>query len=111
MFLWRISNHADLNGRGGLFASARWHTQGRPIVYLAESPAGALMEALVHLELDPAHLPKSYRLLKAQAPDGLAMQTVGKADLPNDWINNETATRTVGDGWLSSATSALLQVP
>jgi RES domain-containing protein len=111
MFLWRIGNHTTLDGRGGLLASARWHTQGRAVVYLAESPAGALVEVLVHLELDPAHLPKSYRLLKTQAPDDLAMQTIARADLPSGWINNETATRTVGDEWLGSGTSALLRVP
>jgi len=58
MFLWRISNHATLNGRGGLYTSARWHTAGRLVVYLAESSAGALLEALVHLELKPGRLPK-----------------------------------------------------
>ena len=111
MFLWRISNHADLEGRGGLVASARWHTQGRAVVYFAETPAGALGETLVHLELDPAHLPKSYRLLKADAPDELGMQTIARADLPSGWINNATATRTVGDEWLASGGSALLRVP
>ena len=47
MFLWRISNHSALDGRGGLYAPARWHSQGHPVVYLATSPAGALVEVLV----------------------------------------------------------------
>ena len=51
MFLWRISNYRTLDGRGGLETSARWHSQGRPIVYLAESVSGALLEVLVHFEL------------------------------------------------------------
>ena len=71
MFLWRISNHSTLEGRGGLLASARWHTEGRPIVYFAESPPSALVERLVHLELNPARFPKSYRLLQAEGPDDL----------------------------------------
>lgn len=111
MFLWRISNHAALDGRGGLIASARWHTQGRSIVYLAESPAGALVEHLVHLELNPARLPKFYRLLKAEAPDDLSARTVAAADLPSNWINDQVATRTTGDEWLASGNSALLRVP
>src|SRR2546429_6312150 len=37
MILWRISNHTTLDGRGGLYASGRWHTEGRPIVYLSEN--------------------------------------------------------------------------
>ena len=64
MFLWRISNHAALDGRGGLLAGARWHMAGQPIVYLAESPAGSLLEVLVHLELDLDNLPKSFKLSK-----------------------------------------------
>src|SRR5712691_9167774 len=102
MILWRISNHATLNGRGGLYASGRWHTEGRPIVYLAESPAGALVEVLVHLELDPARLPKSYRLLKAEAPDHLTIKTITRTALPRSWTTDQIATRTVGDEWLAS---------
>jgi len=111
MFLWRVSNHATLDGRGGLVASARWHSEGRPIVYLAESPAGALVEALVHLELNPGRLPKFYRLLKAEAPDDLSVTTITSAELPaGNWIADQIATRTIGDEWLASKTSALLRV-
>ncbi len=111
MFLWRISSHATLDGRGGLIASARWHTEGRPIVYLAETPAGALLEALVYLELDPAHLPQSYGLLKVEAPDDLLTKTVAAGALPRNWITDQIATRTIGDEWLSSRSTALLRIP
>ena len=111
MLLWRISNHAKLDGSGGLIASARWHTEGRPIVYLAESPAGALVEHLVHLELNPTHLPKLYRLLKAEAPGDLSMGSVAADSLPSNWIDDQIATRTVGDEWLVSRNSVLLRVP
>jgi RES domain-containing protein len=109
VFLWRISNHDALDGRGGLIASARWHTRGRPVVYLATTPAGALVEALVHLELRPNQLPKSYRLLKAEAPDDLPRMRFSA--LTEDWRENETASRTLGDEWLSRAQTALLEVP
>ena len=111
MFLWRISNHANLDGRGGLHASGRWHTEGKRIVYLAENPAGALVEVLVHLELDPAHFPKSYRLLKAEAPEGLSARTLGASELPNDWLSDQITTRTIGDEWINSESAVLLRVP
>ena len=111
MFLWRISNHSTLDGQGGLAASARWHTEGRPIVYLAESPAGALLEALVHLELGLARLPKSYRLLKAEASDDLSRKAVPASDLPNTWFHDQAATRTIGDEWLASKSAVFLRVP
>ncbi|HXZ81373.1 MAG TPA: RES family NAD+ phosphorylase [Terriglobales bacterium] len=111
MFLWRISKHADLEGRGGLLAAARWHSQGRAIVYLAESPAGALVEVLVHLELEVASLPSHYRLLKAEAPRDLRVESALLEGLPSDWTRHLMASRNVGDEWLASGTSALLRVP
>jgi RES domain-containing protein len=111
MILWRISSHATLDGRGGLYASGRWHTEGRRIVYLAENPAGALVEVLVHLELDPAHLPKSYRLLKAEAPEDLSVRIIARSELPRNWISDQIATRTAGDEWLAVKSSALLRAP
>ncbi|HEV2118288.1 MAG TPA: RES family NAD+ phosphorylase [Terriglobales bacterium] len=111
MLLWRISNHASLDGGGGLIASARWHTRGHPVLYLAETPAGALVEVLVHLELDPAHLPRSYKLLKAEAPDDISLRAIGKAELAADWTQDLPGTRNLGDDWLRSRVTALLRVP
>jgi len=111
MFLWRISNHEGLDGRGGLLASARWHTQGRPIVYLAMSPAGALVEVLVNLELDAARLPRSYTLLKVEAPDDIPMMRVELASLPEGWRTDPAISRARGDDWLAGGESALLEVP
>jgi RES domain-containing protein len=111
MFLWRISNHEALDGRGGLLASARWHTQGRPIVYLAANPAGALVEVLVNLELDAARLPGSYTLLKAEAPDDIQVRRIELGSLPVGWAGDLTITRNMGDEWLAGGESALLEVP
>ena len=111
MFLWRISNHDGLDGRGGLLASARWHTQGRPIVYFATSPAGALMEVLVNLELDAARLPGRYTLLKAEAPDDVQVKRIDMSSLPDAWTADLAISRSAGDGWLKGGESALLEVP
>lgn len=111
MFLWRISNHPTLDGGGGLETSGRWHTQGRPIVYLAESVAGALLEVLVHLELSPVRLPKSYRLLKVEASDDLGIGELSANDLSANWNCDETETRTLGDEWMASRRTPFLRVP
>jgi len=111
MMLWRISRHSTLEGHGGLLASARWHTQGRPVVYLAETPAGALLEVLVHLELTPDSLPSHYGLLKAEPPDAISVRTLGPADLGGDWVGDVILTRTIGDEWLTSHSTVLLRVP
>jgi RES domain-containing protein len=109
--LWRISDFADLSGQGGLLASARWHSRGRRIVYLADHPAAALVEVLVHLEIAAADLPDAFRLLAVDAAQDVAFQTARSVDLPAGWQQNSSWTRAVGDRWLGEGRTALLQVP
>ena len=80
MNLWRISNHVTLSGEGGMRASARWHSRGRPIVYLAESPAGAMLETLVHLQGRRDRLPRTYTLLAIVAPDIVSIERIISTD-------------------------------
>lgn len=109
-FLWRISNYASLSGEGGLLYSARWHTAGQRIVYLAESPAGAMIEALVHLELDDADWPRSYRLMQAEYPESLGMELL-RPTPAKTWKTTFAATRRLGNEWLQLERSALARVP
>jgi RES domain-containing protein len=111
MRLWRISNHAGLSGDGGLHASGRWHSRGRRIVYLADHPASALVEVMVHLEIDAEDLPTHYQLLGVEVPDDLATTAIGEAELPADWRQQPAVTRARGDAWLTAGTTALLRVP
>lgn len=111
MFLWRISNHTSLAGESGLRASGRWHTRGKRVVYCAENPAAALLEILVHLEIELGDLPARYRLLKVSVPDHVKVERVSPADLPRDWVANTQATRAIGDDWLTRAATWLLAVP
>lgn len=108
--LWRISNHQSLTGEGGLRYAARWHDAGRRIVYLAESPAGAMVEVLVHLELEEEELPRSYILLRVKVPENLATEQIS---VPSGeaWKADHDLSRQLGDAWLVSRTTALAQVP
>lgn len=110
--LWRISNYADLEGRGGRRAGARWHTKGREIVYCSEEPTGALLEALVHLEVDSLEdLPKSYQLLRIAFPHSVAVEEVALSSLPPDWKRRTLLTRSIGDAWLATGRAPALRVP
>ncbi|WP_434631339.1 RES family NAD+ phosphorylase [Chromobacterium sp. CV08] len=108
MIGWRISNYADLNGLGGLRADGRWHHAGRPVVYLADHAASAMLEMLVHSELRA--LPARFQLLKVELPDE-AILDLDPAALPDDWRARQQETRRIGDAWLARAPSALLRVP
>jgi len=109
--LWRISNHATLDGAGGLRAAGRWHTRGARIVYCAPNPAAALLEILVHAEMEIEGIPVAYRWLEIDAPDATAADTVDPGLLGSAWRGQPAATRRLGGQWLAASRSALLRVP
>ena len=111
MILWRISNHATLDGSGGLRASGRWHSRGRRIVYCAPNPATALLEVLVHAEIDAEDVPLKLRFLEIEAPDSVTVETADARSLGSGWQRSPEMTRPFGDGWLRSGRTALLHVP
>ena len=88
-------------------AGGRWTHPGTPCVYASLSPAGALLEYLVHLE--------------GRTPDKLllAVGAIRAADLlaeanpPSTWctLPYHEEVRQVGDGWLQSRRSLALRVP
>jgi len=108
--LWRISNYKSLTGEGGLRYAARWHSAGSRIVYLAESPAGAMVEVLVHLELEEVELPRSYTLLHIGVPAGLAIEPLS-VPVGEAWKTDRELSRRLGDEWLVKRTTALARVP
>lgn len=109
MRLWRLSRHVSLDGRGGLFAAGRWHSQGRPVLYTATSPSGALVEVLVHLDVEPEEIPDGYRLLGIDVPDD-AMNDARGGPLVGRSSNLDRS-RALGDAWLRTCGSLLRRVP
>ena len=89
----------------------RWHTRGRRVAYCAQTPAAALLEILVHFEIDIQDLPVRYRLLKVEAPDDVKVESVSVGDLPTDWPERNEVTRALGDAWLAKRSAALRSVP
>jgi RES domain-containing protein len=111
VILWRISNHATLDGGGGLRAPGRWHSRRRRIVYCAPNPATALLEVLVHAEIDAEDLPIALRFLEIEAPDSVPVENVDARSLGSGWQRNTETTQPIGDSWLLSGRTALLHVP
>jgi RES domain-containing protein len=107
--LWRISRHLDLSGTGGLRLPGRWHHIGHPVVYLADTPAAALLEVCVHTSAND--IPPSYTLLKVSVPDDLEVPRIHDAQLPQHRQHRLDITRDLGTQWLKSNASALLAVP
>jgi RES domain-containing protein len=79
-------------------------------VYLAASPAGALLEILAHLELKGADTPLTYTLLRISVPDRLKILDLAVPE-GEAWKDDEVSSRRIGDSWLASRKSALARVP
>ena len=110
MNLWRISRHRSLNGQGGRLFPGRWNNPGAPVVYLADSPGGAMVEVLVHLQVEDELMPPSYTLMQVMVPDDLEVPLL---DVPvgEGWKTNLKLTRKLGDAWLRARETALVRVP
>jgi RES domain-containing protein len=111
MTLWRISNYETLDGAGGLLVSARWHTKGYPVVYCTMNPATALLETIVHMEIDSEDRPEHFHVLRIEGPDSLSIERIEADSLSPNWVEDMNATQAIGDRWLSERRSLLLQVP
>jgi RES domain-containing protein len=109
MMLWRVSRHRELAGAGGLRAPGRWHERGMPVVYLAESPAGALLESCIHTSAND--IPPHYILLGIEVNRGVSQEDVDAGSFPADWINRLDVTRKIGTTWLREQRSCLLRIP
>jgi RES domain-containing protein len=103
MEAWRVCRrpYADLSGEGARRVGGRWNRRGTAVVYLAEHPALAVLEVLVHLDLPPELLPDDYVLMRADLPFRPETPVLDRPYRPED----------IGNEWLRSAASPLLRVP
>jgi RES domain-containing protein len=110
VIVWRFSRHESLDGRGGLLASARWHTRGREVLYCAPNPATAVLEILVHSEVRDSLALSRHRFIKLEIPDDVSRDAVDEAQLPSDWSRRVSVTRAWGDRWLREGKTVVLTV-
>ena len=94
--------HADPSGIGST-TGARWNSVGKQVVYTASCGALAVLEYLAHIPT--GILPAGLLLMQIEVPDNLKMEVVH--DVPADAL----AFTRIGDEWLDSGATAVLQVP
>jgi RES domain-containing protein len=98
---WRLCRapFADLSGEGARRYGGRWNSPGRPLVYLAEHSALAVLEVRVHLDLPQELVPDDYVVMQVDLPD----------EPPEDMSSMPMDPRTMGDDWLRSQRTAVLR--
>ena len=101
----RIRREA-FSGKGGMVSSGRWHTEGHPIVYTAQSVSLAALEILVHLKQTQSIEP--FLSYAAEIPDDLILEP---QSYPARWKSRIEVSRAFGDAWLHAKTTPALRVP
>jgi RES domain-containing protein len=135
MKLWCIYDHNapyakrpgfnPLDGQGGVFASARWHHAGTPVLYAAHHPSLAMLEVLVHIDstqfgersaieldvprksIESLTLEHFFQAIQARQVPVLDQELV--RDAPSG--DTQRLTRNYGTQWLHENRSLLLEVP
>lgn len=108
--LYRAGYGPGLDGIGGTFAHGRWHRRGARVVYFGASAAIVVLERLAHT--DPDLLPADLRLACFELPASISsIKAEHVSALPENWIQDEEATRRLGDKWWLERLSPLLVVP
>lgn len=109
MRIWRISNYADLSGRGGLIADGRWNRIGTPVVYCSDHPATTLLEMLARI--DRFDIPAGFRLHAIEVPDDALTISLSPTDLPSNWREDVDSTQALGTDILDKAAHLAIRVP
>lgn len=106
MFVYRICGapYAALDGEGARLFGGRWNTPGNPAVYTSLHLSLAVLEYLVHVEID--NLPSNLIWLKIEIPEKASIERFPGAAAPN-----ERDAALFGDEWLRAKRSLCLEVP
>jgi RES domain-containing protein len=110
---WRISKKRyaknAFDGEGAYRYGGRWNSRGVRVVYLSSSPALAALEVLVNADAQLL-LAVPYVAIAVEFDESLVTRP---ERLPKNWRDDpppKSAAR-IGDDWVVSAASLLLEVP
>jgi RES domain-containing protein len=97
------------DGTGALLCGGRWNSPGRSVIYAAETYAGAILEILVHANLN--RLPRAHAVITIEIPSDLEVERLSPSELAGWDAPEQAASRAFGDRWLAEARTAVLLVP
>ncbi len=112
--LWRITRRdraeTAFTGKGAARYPGRWNQRGTPVVYTAESLAGAVVELLAYFQDIRSLETRVY--FRAHVEEQAILALDPKA-LPKDWraFPYPASTQRVGTGWQHEGASVGLRVP
>jgi RES domain-containing protein len=107
MSFWRLARRrfSALDGFGAHLYGGRWNRAGLAMVYTSEHLSLAVLEVLVHLEVDPEDFPDDYVKIPIEVPLSITLDTIER--LPGDLDE----TKDLGSQWFRSGKTVGLLVP
>ena len=112
--LWRVTKsdraRTAFTGKGAARHPGRWNERGVPVVYTAESLAGAVLELLAHAPEVP--FSESWVYFRVEVLEEAVLELDPKA-LPPNWnaFPHPTSTQRIGASWQRKRASVGLRVP
>jgi RES domain-containing protein len=103
------SKHPIFDGTGASRFGARWNSPGRRIIYTADSFAGAMLEKLVHLNIN--RIPASESWIECPIPEDVSIDILDMVGLPGWDQEDQRVPRAYGDEWFDAKRSMVLVVP
>ena len=97
------------DGTGARIVGGRWNSPGRPLIYAAESFAGAVLEVLVHANL--GRVPRTHAGITITIPETIRIERVRGEDLAGWDAEGQRVSRDFGNRWLEEERSCVLLVP
>jgi RES domain-containing protein len=107
----KTSRCKDLSGSGASLYGGRWNPKGTPVVYTSESPALAVLEVLVHMDLTA--IPKDMSIATIEIPEAVGITKIADSTLPRNWrrFPPPQALADIGKKWVDKGRTLLLKVP
>lgn len=111
MLVYRIVHKKYANT---LFASGlegRWNSEGKKVLYTAESVSLAYLETLAHRK--GLGFNKDFRIMVIEIPNQIEFQTVETSELSKNWRNfrNYSDCQKIGNDWFDADEKLCLKVP
>lgn len=111
MFAYRTADvrHPIFGPTGAMLHGGGWNSVGKRVIYAAETYAGALLEILVHANLNRP--PRNQQVVRITIPDDVMIETVEPVDVPGWDAEDYIVSRAFGDAWYDAKRTAVLRVP
>jgi RES domain-containing protein len=112
MIVHRICNTAysdDLSGTGAKLFGGRWNSKGFAMLYVAENISLAVLEMLVHNQFKDFAIELS--IIKISIPETIEAKEIKLSKIKQDWIDDYSYTKFIGNEFIKSANNLLLKVP